>query len=117
MGQATSSPNALSFFQKVTNSDKSEYEDITHTFSKATLSTLTVPVIIIAYPALNAYAFQDMDITGHRMVDGAIGGLLGVIACKKKKLLPRYRYIYVEPLFFFVIFRAIISISRYLGCS
>ncbi|GAA5801427.1 hypothetical protein HPULCUR_006873 [Helicostylum pulchrum] len=64
----------------VTNSDKSEYEDITHTFSKATLSTLTVPVIIIAYPALNAYAFQDMDITGHRMVDGAIGGLLGVIA-------------------------------------
>ncbi|KAI9261803.1 interferon-inducible GTPase-domain-containing protein [Helicostylum pulchrum] len=80
MGQATSSPNALSFFQKVTNSDKSEYEDITHTFSKATLSTLTVPVIIIAYPALNAYAFQDMDITGHRMVDGAIGGLLGVIA-------------------------------------
>ncbi|KAG2233009.1 hypothetical protein INT48_007585 [Thamnidium elegans] len=80
MGQATSSPNALSFFQKVTNSDKSEYEDISHKFSKATLSTLTVPVIIIAYPALNAYAFQDMDITGNRMVDGTIGGLLGVIA-------------------------------------
>ncbi|KAI7893387.1 uncharacterized protein EV154DRAFT_583239 [Mucor mucedo] len=80
MGQATSSPNALSFFQKVTNSEKSEYKDISNKFSKATLSTLTVPVIVIAYPALNAYAFHDMGITGHRVVDVAIGGLLGVIA-------------------------------------
>lgn len=82
MGQATSSPNALSFFQKSSDaSTHTEYQDITHRFSKATLSTLTVPVVIIAYPALNAYWFQDMDITGHRVVDGAIGGLLGVIAC------------------------------------
>ncbi|KAI9361037.1 interferon-inducible GTPase-domain-containing protein [Pilaira anomala] len=80
MGQATSSPNALSFFQKSSDSINTEYHDITHRFSKATLSTLTVPVVIIAYPALNAYWFQDMDITGHRVVDGAIGGLLGVIA-------------------------------------
>ena len=81
MGQATSSPNTLSFFQKNSNSEKSEYHDISNRFSKATLSTLTVPVIIVAYPALNAYAFQEMDITGYRIVDGAIGGLLGVIAC------------------------------------
>lgn len=82
MGQATSSPSSLSFFQKTANGEKSEYHDISNKFSKATLSTLTVPVIIVAYPALNAYAFQEMDITGYRVVDGAIGGLLGVIACK-----------------------------------
>lgn len=93
MGQATSSPNALSFFQKISNSDKSEYKDISNKFSKATLSTLTVPVIVIAYPALNAYAFHDMGITGHRVVDVAIGGLLGVIACKHI-----YIYIYIYSL-------------------
>jgi hypothetical protein len=87
MGQATSSPNSLSFFQKFSNSDINEYQDISNKFSKATLSTLTVPVIVIAYPALNAYAFQEMDITGYRLVDGAIGGVLGVIACMCVSLL------------------------------
>lgn len=80
MGQATSSPHSLSFFQKTSSGEKYEYQDISNKFSKATLSTLTVPVIVVAYPALNAYAFQEMDITGYRVVDGAIGGLLGVIA-------------------------------------
>ncbi|KAI8068128.1 interferon-inducible GTPase-domain-containing protein [Gilbertella persicaria] len=77
MGQATSSPHALSFFRKnlVTN----EYEDISNKFTKATVSTLAVPVIIVAYPVLNAYTFHDSDITGFRILDGAIGGLLGVI--------------------------------------
>ncbi|KAI8353245.1 interferon-inducible GTPase-domain-containing protein [Choanephora cucurbitarum] len=77
MGQATSSPHSLSFFQR--NSITNEYEDISNKFTKATVSTLAVPVIIIAYPVLNAYTFHDSDITGFRMIDGAIGGLLGVI--------------------------------------
>ena len=80
MGQATSSPHSLSFFQR--NSITNEYEDISNKFTKATVSTLAVPVIIIAYPVLNAYTFHDSDITGFRMIDGAIGGLLGVIGCK-----------------------------------
>lgn len=46
------------------------------------MSTLAVPMIIVAYPVLNAYTFQDSDITGVRIIDGAIGGILGVIGCK-----------------------------------
>ncbi|KAI8986577.1 interferon-inducible GTPase-domain-containing protein [Pilobolus umbonatus] len=55
------------------------YEDIT----KATVSTLAVPVAIVAYPLTNAYAFKEAEITGHKLIDGTIGGLLGVIACKE----------------------------------
>ncbi|KAI7908126.1 interferon-inducible GTPase-domain-containing protein [Cokeromyces recurvatus] len=77
MGQATSSPKSLSFFRKDPVSN--EYEDISNKFTKATVSTLAVPVIIVAYPVLNAYTFHDLDITGFKIVDGAIGGLLGVI--------------------------------------
>ncbi|KAL9540829.1 hypothetical protein MBANPS3_009460 [Mucor bainieri] len=77
MGQASSSPNSLGFFKK--NTLTNEYEDMSNKFTKATMSTLAVPVIIVAYPVLNAYTFQDSDITGYRIVDGAIGGVLGVI--------------------------------------
>lgn len=80
MGQASSSPNSLGFFKK--NPLTNEYEDMSNKFTKATMSTLAVPVIIVAYPVLNAYTFQDSDITGYRIVDGAIGGVLGVIGCK-----------------------------------
>lgn len=80
MGQATSSVNHKSFFRK--NTQTNEYDDISSTFTKATVSTLAVPVIIVAYPVLNAYTFHDSDITGFRIIDGAIGGLLGVIGCK-----------------------------------
>ncbi|GAN08364.1 interferon-inducible GTPase 1 [Mucor ambiguus] len=77
MGQASSSPSSLGFFKK--NPLTNEYEDMSNKFTKATMSTLAVPVIIVAYPVLNAYTFQDSDITGYRIVDGAIGGVLGVI--------------------------------------
>jgi hypothetical protein len=80
MGQATSSVNHKSFFRK--NPLSNEYEDISSKFTKATVSTLAVPVIIVAYPVLNAYTFHDSDITGFQIIDGAIGGLLGVIGCK-----------------------------------
>jgi hypothetical protein len=79
MGQASSSPNSLGFFRK--NPLTNDYEDMSNKFTKATMSTLAVPVIIVAYPVLNAYTFQDSDITGYRIVDGAIGGVLGVIGC------------------------------------
>ncbi|KAG1049773.1 hypothetical protein G6F43_007920 [Rhizopus delemar] len=77
MGQATSSVNKISFFTKKSDS---VYEDISNRFTKATVSTLAVPVVIVAYPVLNAYTFKESDITGFRIIDGAIGGLLGVIA-------------------------------------
>ncbi|KAI9483421.1 MAG: hypothetical protein EXX96DRAFT_141737 [Benjaminiella poitrasii] len=77
MGQATSAPNSLSFFRK--NPITNEFEDISNKFAKATLTTLVLPVIVVAYPALNAYDFRDSDMTGFKVVDGAIGGLLGVI--------------------------------------
>lgn len=79
MGQATSSSSITkkSFYIKTSDSI---YEDISDRFTKATVSTLAMPVVIIAYPILNAYTFQDSDLTGYRIVDGAIGGLLGVIA-------------------------------------
>lgn len=80
MGQASSSPIKLSFFKKTT---ENKYEDISNKFTKATVSTLAVPMIIIAYPVLNAYTFQDSDITGVRIIDGAIGGILGVIGCNE----------------------------------
>lgn len=79
MGQASSSPNSLGFFRK--NPLTNDYEDMSNKFTKATMSTLAVPVIIVAYPVLNAYTFQDSDITGYRIVDSAIGGVLGVIGC------------------------------------
>ncbi|KAI8877242.1 P-loop containing nucleoside triphosphate hydrolase protein [Backusella circina FSU 941] len=85
MGQAISSKN-ISFFRKrnttgSSNDDSSSlYEDISDTFTKAKVSSLAIPMVIVAYPVLNAYMFHESDITGHRIVDGAIGGLLGVIA-------------------------------------
>lgn len=118
MGQATSSPNSISFFQKFSNSDKNEYQDVSNKFTKATLSTLTVPVIVIAYPALNAYAFQDMDITGYRLVDGAIGGVLGVIACNVSLLCQKKRTMKQNDLIVLILYyRAIVTISCYMGCS
>lgn len=82
MGQAASS-KTISFFTKRSDS---VYEDISNRFTKATVSTLAVPVVIVAYPILNAYTFQESDITGFRIIDGTIGGLLGVIACTSPKI-------------------------------
>ncbi|KAI8340463.1 interferon-inducible GTPase-domain-containing protein [Chlamydoabsidia padenii] len=55
------------------------YNDLHNKFTKATLSTLAVPMVIIAFPLLNAYTFTEEELTGFKVMDGAIGGLLGVI--------------------------------------
>ncbi|ORZ12003.1 interferon-inducible GTPase-domain-containing protein [Absidia repens] len=36
-------------------------------------------MVIIAFPLLNAYTFTEEELTGFKVMDGAIGGLLGVI--------------------------------------
>ncbi|KAI8074135.1 interferon-inducible GTPase-domain-containing protein [Gongronella butleri] len=36
-------------------------------------------MVIIAFPLLNAYTFTEDELTGYKLMDGAIGGLLGVI--------------------------------------
>ncbi|KAI9308796.1 interferon-inducible GTPase-domain-containing protein [Cunninghamella echinulata] len=56
-----------------------EYDDLSNKFTKATLSTLAVPMVIIAFPLLNAYSFTEEELTGVKFMDGAIGGLLGVL--------------------------------------
>lgn len=56
-----------------------DYNDLSNKFTKATLSTLAVPMVIIAFPLLNAYTFTEEELTGFKVMDGAIGGLLGVI--------------------------------------
>jgi hypothetical protein len=90
MGQAISSKNRSFFRKKKSTGDSNDdtssfYEDISDTFTKAKVSSLAIPMVIVAYPVLNAYMFHESDITGHRIVDSAIGGLLGVIACKQKR--------------------------------
>ncbi|KAI7907536.1 P-loop containing nucleoside triphosphate hydrolase protein [Cokeromyces recurvatus] len=40
---------------------------------------MTVPMVIVAFPILNAYKFSETEYTGVKIVDSAIGGLLGVI--------------------------------------
>ncbi|KAI7866037.1 interferon-inducible GTPase-domain-containing protein [Spinellus fusiger] len=73
MGQAVSK----------TLEDKSDvfydYNDISNRFTKVTLSTLTVPIVVVAFPLLNAYTFAEEEFTGAKVMDGAIGGILGVI--------------------------------------
>jgi hypothetical protein len=73
MGQAAS----------ITLGDKSnilyDIDDFSGRFHKATLSTITVPMVIVAFPILNAYKFSETEYTGVKVVDGTIGGLLGVV--------------------------------------
>ncbi|KAH8549967.1 interferon-inducible GTPase-domain-containing protein [Umbelopsis sp. PMI_123] len=54
-------------------------EELGNRFTKATLSTLAVPMVIVAFPFINAYTFTSEELTGVKLMDGAIGGLLGVI--------------------------------------
>ena len=75
MGQATST--ALAHKSKVFI----DYDDFSSRFSKVAISTATAPLVIIAFPILNAYTFTEDEMTGVRMMDGVIGGLLGVIGC------------------------------------
>ncbi|KAG0176512.1 hypothetical protein DFQ28_007207 [Apophysomyces sp. BC1034] len=56
-----------------------DYGDLSSRFTKATLSTLAVPMVIVAFPLLNAYTFTEEELTGFKLMDGAIGGLLGVL--------------------------------------
>ncbi|GAA5802513.1 hypothetical protein HPULCUR_007978 [Helicostylum pulchrum] len=73
MGQAAS----------ITFGDKSnilhDIGDFSVRFNKATLSTITVPMVIVAFPILNAYKFSENEYTGVKVIDGTIGGLLGVV--------------------------------------
>ncbi|KAI9490096.1 interferon-inducible GTPase-domain-containing protein [Zychaea mexicana] len=73
MGQATSS--ALAHKSNVFY----DYDDFSSRFSKVALTTATVPVVVIAFPILNAYTFTKDEMTGFKMLDGIIGGLFGVI--------------------------------------
>lgn len=75
MGQATSA--TLSHKKNVFY----DYDDVSNRFAKATLSTLAVPMVVIAFPLLNAYTFTEEELTGVKVVDGMIGGLLGVLGC------------------------------------
>lgn len=76
MGQAAS----------ITLSNKSDIlydiDDFHGRFHKATLTTISVPMIIVAFPILNAYKFSATEYTGVKVVDSTIGGLLGVVGCK-----------------------------------
>lgn len=76
MGQAAS----------ITFSNKSnilyDIDDFSSRFKKATMSTISVPMVIVAFPILNAYKFSEHEYTGVKMVDSTIGGLLGVVGCK-----------------------------------
>jgi hypothetical protein len=76
MGQAAS----------ITLSDKSDIicdsEDFSRRFNKMALSTIKVPMVIVAFPLLNAYKFREHEFTGVKVIDGTIGGLLGVVGCK-----------------------------------
>ncbi|CDH59159.1 hypothetical protein RO3G_14116 [Lichtheimia corymbifera JMRC:FSU:9682] len=56
-----------------------DYEDFSSRFSKLTVSTLTIPMVIIAFPVLNAYIFTEDELTGVKLMDGMIGGLLGIV--------------------------------------
>ncbi|KAI9249512.1 interferon-inducible GTPase-domain-containing protein [Phascolomyces articulosus] len=73
MGQATSS----AFAHK--SNVFYNYDDFSSRFSKVALSTATVPIVVIAFPILNAYTFTEEEMTGFKMLDGMIGGLFGVI--------------------------------------
>ncbi|CEP11761.1 hypothetical protein [Parasitella parasitica] len=53
--------------------------DFSSRFKKATLSTISVPMVIVAFPILNAYTFSEYEYTGVKMIDGTVGGLLGVV--------------------------------------
>lgn len=76
MGQAAS----------ITFSNKSnilyDIDDFSSRFKKATMSTISVPMVIVAFPILNAYKFSEHEYTGVKMVDSTIGGLLGVVGCR-----------------------------------
>lgn len=75
MGQATSTsiPRKSNVFYN--------YDDFSNRFTKVTLSTLAVPMVVIAFPMLNAYTFTEEELTGVKVMDGMIGGLLGIIGC------------------------------------
>lgn len=79
MGQAAS----------ITFSNKSDIlydiDGFSTRFHKATLSTISVPMVIVAFPILNAYKFSEHEYTGVKVVDSTIGGLLGVVGCKNTK--------------------------------
>ncbi|KAG0749635.1 hypothetical protein G6F62_000903 [Rhizopus arrhizus] len=93
MGQAAS----------ITLADKSEIlydvEEFSKKFKKATLSTMAVPMVIVAFPILNAYKFSESEFTGVKVVDGTIGGLLGVVGWPISPFLAfwsAYQSIFVE---------------------
>jgi hypothetical protein len=72
MGQATS--------KKLRQDTLYDYKDISNNkFTKATFSTLAVPMVIIAFPLLNAYTFTEEELTGFKLMDSMLGGLVGVI--------------------------------------
>lgn len=58
-----------------------DIDDFSGRFHKATLSTISVPMVIVAFPILNAYKFSETEYTGVKVVDSTIGGLLGVVGC------------------------------------
>lgn len=58
------------------------YDDFSNRVAHVGLSALAMPMVVIAFPVLNAYTFTDEELTGWKLVDGVIGGLLGVIGCK-----------------------------------
>lgn len=58
-----------------------DYNDLSSRFVRASLSALAVPMIIVAFPLLNAYTFSEQELTGVKLMDSAIGGLVGVIGC------------------------------------
>ncbi|KAI8073386.1 interferon-inducible GTPase-domain-containing protein [Gilbertella persicaria] len=51
-------------------------DDFSNRFYKATIA---VPMVIVAFPILNAYKFSANEFTGVKVVDSTIGGLLGVV--------------------------------------
>ncbi|OBZ91199.1 Interferon-inducible GTPase 1 [Choanephora cucurbitarum] len=56
-----------------------DVDDFSSRFHKATMTTIAVPMVIVAFPILNAYKFSTNEFTGVKVVDGTIGGLLGVV--------------------------------------
>lgn len=65
------------------------------TVSAAGASIVLSPFVIIALPIVGAYEFstslEDELITGYKIIDGMIGGLLGVVA---SPLAPFYCFLY-----------------------
>ncbi|KAI8988927.1 P-loop containing nucleoside triphosphate hydrolase protein [Pilobolus umbonatus] len=70
MGQAAS--------LTLSNKTKILYQ-IDHFSERFKMAKVSIPLVIIAFPVLNAYDFSEFGYTGIKMMDKAIGGLFGVI--------------------------------------